>query len=357
MAGFDEAIVGKMHAEYGWAVEIIRQHFSDGLADICDEKFLHERYRRFQAKQDPIYSELLKGMKDEALSITFVSYWTIAQTLATQSRFWLEDAIAEIILEQVRNRKRETLEVYSTKMLGAGYFAQRRPVAELGEDELEHLSGRSPWRVPLKSRALDEVDLIVGKQERERPPERKPFAPRMWTNEQDIAAKVADAAFQQQIAATIGDDPTSEINLQCNLLVVDPNKVAHTPCVHGFRFINPKTLSNHATRKQERVNLLRLYGYLVQEKVYNDPNTIRVCVAELLPRYGDFETSDHYPDYFSSDTYWTCERLWRFIGVPYEVVSVAIWAVSQDFEERLRKGLRGLLPSQNKTGPSSLFGS
>lgn len=159
--------------EHGWAVEIVRNRFSNGLAEICDERFLNDRYKQFQVKDDPIYAELLRGMKDEALSKTFVSYWTIAHTLATQSRFWLEDAVADIILHQVRERKREALQVYSAKMLGAGYFASRKPVADLGERELEHSSARTPWRVPMNVAVLTKVDVLVGEQERERPPERK----------------------------------------------------------------------------------------------------------------------------------------------------------------------------------------
>src|SRR5687768_12742976 len=141
-------------SDFSWAIEIVQKHFSSGLAEICDEDFLNARYQQFKIRDDPIYAELLRGMQNEDLSKTFVSYWTIAHTLATQSRFWLEDAVADIILHQVRERKREALHVYSAKMLGAGYFASRKTVAELGEDELEHLTARSPWRVPMKLSVL-----------------------------------------------------------------------------------------------------------------------------------------------------------------------------------------------------------
>lgn len=348
--------LNEMMNEHGWAVEIVRKHFSTGLSEISNERFLDRRYKEFEHKQDPVYAELLKGMGDEALSKTFVSYWTIAHTLATQSRFWLEDAVADIILEQARSRKRESLEVYSAKMLGAGYFIQRKPVSQLGEDELEHLTARSPWRVPMKTSVLSQIDLIVGEQERERPPERKPFQVRQWTSAEDAKAKGADEHCRSRIVSAFDNGTASDAPLQCNLLVVDPEKVKGTPCVYGFRFINPKTLSNHAARKQERVNLLRLYGYLVQEKIYTDPATIRVCVAELLPRYGDFDMSDRYPDYFSSATYWTCEKLWKFIGVPFEVVTLAIRAVAQEFRQKLIVGLRGLLPKPESQQGPSLFG-
>src|SRR5580700_2881970 len=93
--------------EFAWAVEIIRKHFSTGLAQICDARFLDRRYKRFVMKNDPIYAELLRGMDNEALAKTFVSYWTIAHTLATQSRFWLEDAVTDILLHQVRKNLSE----------------------------------------------------------------------------------------------------------------------------------------------------------------------------------------------------------------------------------------------------------
>jgi hypothetical protein len=108
-----------------------------------------------------------------------------------------------------------------------------------------------------------------------------------------------------------------------------------------IRFINPKTFASHAQRKQERVNLLRLYSYIVQEKLYRQPATIPVCVAELLPREeGGFSRYD----YFSPHTYWTAGQLWHFIGVPFEAVSQAIETVGQEFRERLIMGLRFLLP-------------
>ena len=331
--------------EYDWAVGILRNHISEGLAYLCDPKFLGKRYKDFKKKADPIYGRLLEGMNDEPLAKTFVSYWTIAHTLATQSRFWLEDAVADIILHQVRQRQRELAMVFSAKMLGAGYFAQRKCVAELGEDALEHLSSRSPWRVPMSPRLLSEIDTMVGEQEQESPPERKPFQAREWTDEGNERAVAKDASLRKKIDGALGQGgEPSEISLQCNLLVVDPEKTEGAPSVQAIRFVNPKTLSNHAARKQERVNLLRLYGYLIQEKVYHKSPAINVCVAELLPRHGHFDHSDRYPDYFSTATYWSCKKLWKFIGVPYEVVSIAIEREAKEFRDRLIEGLRGLLP-------------
>ena len=137
----------------------------------------------------------------------------------------------------------------------------------------------------------------------------------------------------------------SEVPLQCNLLVVEPDRLDKKPHALALRFVNPKTIASHAQRKQERVNLLRLYAYLVQEKVFREPPTIRVTVAELLSREtSGFEEYDYYPDYFSSETYWSSDKLWDFIGVPFDVVTEAIQGVAKEFRERLIHGLRELLP-------------
>ncbi len=87
-------------------------------------------------------------MQDESLSKTFVSYWTIAQTLATKSRFWLEDAVAEIIASQVMQFGRPATHVYSQKMLGHGYWEQNVAVENLGEKQKEHLTNRRPCARP-----------------------------------------------------------------------------------------------------------------------------------------------------------------------------------------------------------------
>ena len=136
----------RVRAEFGWAIEIVHKHFSTGLTKLCEPKFLQRRYDEFQLKQDPIYAHLLKGMNDEPLAKTFVSYWTIAQTLATQSRFWLENAVAEMIIHQVKRCGRPATHVYTQTMLGKGYLERDVRVAAIGEEEMEHLTDRRPWR-------------------------------------------------------------------------------------------------------------------------------------------------------------------------------------------------------------------
>jgi hypothetical protein len=330
-----------------WAVEIVQKHFSDGLARLCDPDFLAKRYTQFKRRDDPVYVELLTAMKEEALAKTFVSYWTIAQTLATQSRFWLEDAVADIILMEVRRFGRRATHVYSQKMLSDGYLERQVAVAELGEHSREHLMDRKPWRPLMKENALREVDVLVGEQERERVSieyRQQVGLRRTWDEARNGKAAKVDQEQLNRIAQAVGGRRTSDVAIQCNLLVVDVQE-DDKPQVFAFRFVNPNTISSHAKRKQERVNLLRLYAYLVQEKPFRNPTTIHVRVAELLPRLeSDFNRYDYYPDYFSPHTYWDSNRLWDFIGVPFWVVSQAIRNVGQEFRERLNDGLRSLLP-------------
>lgn len=91
----------------------------------------------------------------------------------------------------------------------------------------------------------------------------------------------------------------------------------------------------------------------MQEKILRDPAQIRVCVAELVPRVTEYDSLDHYPDYFSAATYWSSDRFWRFVGVPFEAVSFAIMDAGQEFREQLITGLRSLLPNAAREPPSA----
>lgn len=331
--------------DHTWAGEIIRNRFAEGLQRICDPVFLADRYAAFQRRQDPVYTGLLEGMKDPALAKTFVSYWTIAHTMATQSRFWLENAVTEILVRQVRERQRELWGVYSQAMLSSGMLEGKVSVADLGEDFLEQLPPATAWRVPIQQAALREIDVMVGEQERERRQEdRKPFTPREWDDEKNALAISRDRQHLATVVNALKGPPVQEATLQCNLLVIEPDRLDGAVHAWAFRFVNPKTVASHAARKQERVNMLRLYAYLVQEKILRDPRSLKVGVAALVPRKADSAYQDHYPDYFSTETYWSTERLWKFIGVPFSAATKAIDDVAGEFRQRLKDGLRGLLP-------------
>lgn len=285
-------------------------------------------------------------MNDEPLAKTFVSYWTIAHTLATQNRFWIEDAIAEILIRFAKKNGKGNMKIYSQSMLGAGWMNKGLSVADIGEKQFEHLSERRPWRIEMQRHILETIDVIVGEQERERVYRKSEFK-RQWkiNADKDIAEK--DRKCLERVAEGLVGPPVSEVTLQCNLLVVEPNLPDSRPHAWALRFINPKTISSHPSRKQERVNLLRLYAYLIQEKILRDPSQINVYIAELLPRKSsNFEGKDRYPDYFSSLTYCSSDRLWDFIGVPFDLVTYAIKKVAKEFRGQLISGFRDLLPKE-----------
>jgi hypothetical protein len=158
---------GELREVYSWAMKIVSEHFRRGLEGIVADAFLAKRYEDFLLRSDPVYATLLEGMSDEALARTFVSYWVTGQTLATQSRFWLEAAITDIIQEQARRQGRGAhVQVYSQPMLSAGYLTMRVTIDRLGEIDREELKVNRPWREHVQSSALTHIDVLVGREER-----------------------------------------------------------------------------------------------------------------------------------------------------------------------------------------------
>jgi hypothetical protein len=347
----------QLSAKYGWAVQIVRRHFARGLEAISDGKFLDRRFAEFERKDDPIYAELLSGMEDRHLAKTFVSYWAIAQTLATRSRFWLEAAVADIIIHQVKHFGRPATEVYSHAMLRQGFPHWRRLISDMGEDELEHINGGSRWQAGIQQTALDAINVLVGKEEQAGEAERRQLIFRVWDQKDNSQARERDRAHMAEAARSLHGPPVGLTALQCNLLVIEPDRRDEAVHAWAIRFVNPKIIAQHAARKQERVNLLRLYALLVQEKIMRRPESISVCVAALVPRESTLDYPDHYADYFSAETYWSSNRLWEFIGVPFDVVRIAIHAAAKGFRDRLREGLRHLLPEESGPMQGRLFPS
>jgi hypothetical protein len=55
------------------------------------------------------------------------------------------------------------------------------------------------------------------------------------------------------------------------------------------------------------------------------------------------ESQDNKSDYFSALTYWASDKLWRFVGVPFGVVSIAIREEAKAFKKKLKECLSVLL--------------
>ena len=207
----DEA---KIRTDYAWAIKIVRKHFVGGLNRISDEKFMRRRYEEFKRNDDPVYADLLAGMNDERLSKTFVSYWILGQTMATQSRFWLEYAVAELIIHQAQRLGRPVEHVYTQSMLADGWMSRKVSVATIGEDQLEHLSDRSPWRAMIQRSALEGIDVTVGQRERERMAKREWFRSRDWQRENEPELKARDRADLARVVESLKGPPAEETTLQ-----------------------------------------------------------------------------------------------------------------------------------------------
>jgi hypothetical protein len=241
-------------------------------------------------------------------------------------------------MHQMENSGRNVEAFYTQSMLSHGLLEQRVSLREMGERQRENLSSRRPWRVNVRALALQAVDLLIGQQERERVEHTEGRRRRAWQMPQEeIVAR--DREHLSEIATATEKGSFSEVTLQCNLLVIEPDKKDGEPHAWAIRLVNPKAISSHSIRKQERVNLLRLYAFLVQEKILRSPQDISVCVAEYVPRKNEYESYDRYPDYFSAETYWSSEVLWKFIRVPFEVVTLALKEAAAHFHAELTKGL------------------
>ena len=95
--------------------------------------------------------------------------------------------------------------------------------------------------------------LIVGAQERELVKKCEGKG-RNWddTKSDDLIAK--DRNNLAEIVKSFKGPPVSEVTLQCNLLVIEPNRFDNKDRAWAIRLVNRKTISSHGIRKQERAN-------------------------------------------------------------------------------------------------------
>ena len=188
-----------------------------------------------------------------------------------------------MILEQKSRHGRPVSHLYTQAMLADDWLKTDKTIADIGEEEREHLADNRPWNAPIQQSALNAVNHCVDRYEESFVLSRKSARVREWS--QEIASKfdLLDREELKVVAAAIKGPPWKNPRLHCNLLVVEPDKRDNTIHAYAIRFINPKSFTGAEKRKGVRADLLRLFAFLVQEKPFRDPITIRPCVAELLP--------------------------------------------------------------------------
>jgi hypothetical protein len=219
-------------------------------------------------------------------------------------------------------------------MLADGWYQSRRSLWDVGENWREEVHGRGGWHPPIQERALEEIDRIVGEEERRFEAIPGGHSPNSLTQPEDEAALAR--------AANAVGGSLRPISVRCNLLFIEPEDPDKKPQAWAIRYINPTTFNQAATIRAERVNVLRLRAYLAQEKPFRTPGKIRVVAADLVPRaLGD--ESGRVNAHFSPLTRWTGTRLWDFLEIPFAAVTAGIREAGATITEQLRRELRSLL--------------
>jgi hypothetical protein len=341
MATNDVRVVPSEFKEFRWAVEIVQRRFTMELERYCCDRFVHERYLTFERDRDPILHPLVIGMEDVPLQKAYVSFFSIYQTLATQTRFWLEAVIAELLVHQAIEFGHSATEVFTQNMLADGNgYVRGRTVADVGDTKLEHVVGKKEWLVTLKNQILetakDLVDEYDRKYDRGAVKLKEPELVRLERELIDV-----DQQQMKKMKQSVRGQGTPSHKLYCDLLVVRPDLLDGEVRVRAFRLVNPKTFGERAKRKEERLNLLRLMGYLVQEEILRSPETIEVQIAEIVPRHSPSKGISGFP-YYTHRSYWTAYEFWdNYVKVPFDVIEWAIQDIGQRF---LADRLRELLP-------------
>lgn len=342
MATVDERPIPSGHSNYNWAIDIVQRIFAKELERYCSPEFVHERYSKFARERDPILYPLVTGMDDKPLEEVYVSFYSIYQTIATQTRFWLEASIAEILLHQVRAFGRSVTHLFTQNMLSdCGGFDRAKTVADIGEYELEHVAGKKEWLVDLKEVSIETAENLVSKYDRKYD---RGAVRQDETKRPQLERELVGVDREEMLAMihSVKGKGTASHKLYCDLLVVEPDQLDSQVSVRAFRFVNPKTFGKRSDRKEERLNLLRLLGYLVQEEILRAPETIEIQIAEIVPRPSPSSKGILGFPYFSSSSYWMADRFWGdYVGVPFNVIE---WVIRDIGQRVLAERLRGLLP-------------
>jgi hypothetical protein len=210
-------------------------------------------------ERDPILHPLVMVIHDKPLQQAYVSFCSIFQTVATQTRFWLEAAITDILIHQFRQVGQSATQLFTQNMLAEGGFERGTTVADIGEAQLEHVSGKKQWLANLKAESIHTAEKLVSEYNR------KYDRGAVSLKEGDLsrlAPELIELDHEQirQMRHSVGGGKIVHHKLDCDLLVAGPENRQNEVSVRAFRFVNPKTFTKRETRKEERLNLLLLMG-------------------------------------------------------------------------------------------------
>jgi hypothetical protein len=285
---------------------------------------------------DPIYLPLLHELTFSQKS-RFIADWQLGQTLATNCRFFMEEAIRGLIAHQVQHFGRSVRAVYIQRDLEKGVHAQLPDLAFFGDERKEWASGRG-WHTALRASALDTVDRIADAEDR---------ALDQILGEKRVASADVQARFREGLLppsdvrarlldSLAGEGPPEKTLLSCNLVVVEPEPGP----IHAFRFINLKN-AGRATVQSERKNFLRLIAHVHQEKLFRRPEACHVILAPLVDR-DTRRALRHYSLRFDQEELWQARKFWEFINVPYSAVQEGLLDAGRRLPHLLDEAIKGL---------------
>ena len=219
---------------YPELVGIVHKRFAQGVAEVFADAFREERFPAFGRKADPVYSTLLAGMNDEGIARDLVEKWMISQTMLTQSRFWLEDVIVDVLWLQWSSIPDldQRPQIYSLSMLRSGWYGSPTSLWNVGENWRAHVVGRGQWTQRIGLKALAAAEAAVSQQEAR-------FDAVMERREagHDVAAHLTpeqDRAAFARVHDALGGDHRATA-LKCNLLVIEPETDVTPGRVTGIR--------------------------------------------------------------------------------------------------------------------------
>ena len=281
-----------------------------------------------------------------------MALWSLGQGMAVRVRNWVEEAIKELILYQKTHFGREIEEVYSFHDLRRGRLqAANDRVAMAGEEETEHSHTRY-WYVPVRESAVKVAERLaeeVGRRYERRKDswqmDREQFKSYTSDSMPDLASSSLEtfpaerAAFQEawlrHAALDPAQEPVSWQRIICNLLVLEkpPGKV------RAFRFASPGLKSLRAIRDEKR-NLLLLYGWLRQEKPFRMyQGSVRVYWAHLMDR--QISKSQ---EFFFGGQVLECRDFWEYLQVPYDLLLKSLEIAGQDLQKHIRDAVCNATP-------------
>ena len=336
----------KLLTDYSWARNLLVEKFRANIQDHLTAGNVIKRVRLKARLGDDLYEAMLSTI-DRHQYLSMMTLWSVGQGIGVRVRHWVEEAVKDLIIYQKQNFGREIDRVYTFSDLRQRRFlAETDMVALAGEDQDEH-SHRRNWYVPVRAsivrvaeRLSEEVDRSYEKRGGGWQAALREVQDRAWEKLPDSVEErleeypVETTAFQEAWLREVALSPERGVvrrqKIACNLLVLEkpPGKV------RAFRFSSPRLSSLRALRDEKR-NLLLLYGWLRQEKPFRVyQNSVQVSWTELMHR--PIPPSQ---EFFFGNQVLGSARFWEYLGVPYDILLDSLKIAGQALAEQVREAV------------------